>query len=191
MGGRMSDKKRTALLDAFEEDPASHFSNAVLAGKVDEPSARKLLRLVGGLLAADKPIPPYIRRWLGNAFIAIGDGVEPAAALRIKSAKGRPARLDWVDVFFRYHALFMLGTAHTTACAQIAADLSATGADVDEKTVRDLYENNFAWLYELFPRDRLAGVDEFVVFELVLSFRELREEYRPRTGHKLLPMPRK
>ncbi|AMO36235.1 hypothetical protein [Thauera humireducens] len=187
----MSDNKKSALLDSFEEDPAFHFSNAVLAGKVDEPSARKLLRLVGVLLAADKPIPPNIRRWLGNAFIAIGDGVDPAAALRIKSPKGRPERLDWEDVFFRYHALFKLGTAHTIACAQVAADLSATGTDVDEKTVRNLYDNNFAWLYEFFPRDLLSAMDEWDVFEVVLSAREAREVFRARTGNKLVPMPRK
>lgn len=191
MGGRMSDKQERALREAFEEDPAFHFCNAVLSGKVDERSARKLLRLVGALLASDKPIPPDIRCWLANALIAIGDGMDPGAALRTKSPKGRPDRLDWEDVFFRYHALFRLGTAHTIACAQIAADLSATGVDVDEKTVRNLYENNFAWLYERFPRHALAELDESDVFELMLSAQTLRETFRARTGNKLAPMPRK
>lgn len=187
----MSDNQKNALRAAFEEDPAFHFSNAVLAGKVDEPSARKLLRLIGVMLATEKPLPRNVRQWLANALIAIGDGAEPAAALRIKSPKGRPERLEWDDVFLRYHALFRLGTAHTIACAQVAADLSAPGADVDEKTVRNLYDKHFAWLYELFPRDLLVIADEWDVFELVLSAREMREVFRARTVNKLVPMPRK
>lgn len=158
----------------------THLYRAVaLGGKVDELSTRELLRMIGHALMRGEQPPIDIAQWLGIALLAIGKGADANVALRLKARRGRPDRVNWEEVFERYHALYLGGVAHTTACAQIAADMSADGIEVDERTIRNSYEKNLRWTYETFPRHVLESVSEDTVFQIVCVVREARGMFQP------------
>lgn len=169
----------------YKKDIEDLFHRSVLKGKIDEPSARELLGLVGAHLGRADSIPEQATNWLSHVLVAIGNGADPAVALRLQAPKGRPEVLDWEEVLWRYHILWLDGVAHTSACAQIATDISASGTEVDEKTVRNLYEKNLGWLYETFPRDVLELASAGVILELMCLGREMQEVARAHLGTTL------
>jgi len=147
MGWRMDLEKATSA--ELEHAALEHYHAVIDLGEFAPEKARKLAGCVGALVMRGAPLPPELRQWVGCGLLAISGDGDPAAAFHLVRRQGRPPAVDWAEVALRYHALFSRGVSRSTAFAQIAADLSAEGRDVDEKSIRNSYKKNIQWFYEL------------------------------------------
>jgi hypothetical protein len=54
-----------------------------------------------------------------------------------------------------------------------------TGREVDERTVRNIYDAHIAWFYEDFPVELSRRMTSAEVLEILMAYRSLREHFRP------------
>ncbi|WP_415258099.1 hypothetical protein [Thauera phenylacetica] len=176
----------TATTHELKQAALEQHRIVIMQGKFDPERARLLAGCVGTLIMRGASLPAPLRRWVGCGLMGIGIGTDPSAAFHLKRPRGRPNVVDWTDVAARYHALATSGVAHYTACAQIAADLSAEAArEVDEKTVRNICDDHISWLYALAPAELLRELTSAEVLEVLMANRGMREQLRPFFGGSL------
>ena len=153
--------------DESTEDIEYLYLKAVLSGKVYPRAAKRLLQLLGFAVLRGEAIAAHHRHWLGYALIAVGEGIDPGAALRMKGRRARPLEISWVEAIFFIHPKICKGVAWTTACAEASVEIGEElRRSVDEKTVRALYQRHLAPVYQSIGNDRARamGVGEFGSF---------------------------
>ena len=163
-------------LDSFDDvdddstdDIEYLYLKAVLSGKVYPRAAKRLLQLLGFAVLRGEAVADHHRHWLGYALIAVGKGIDPGAALRIKGRRARPLEISWVEAISFIHPKICNGVAWTTACAEASVEIGEElGRSVDEKTVRALYQRHLGPVYESIGNDRARAmsVGEFGSFVL-------------------------
>ncbi|NMG46757.1 hypothetical protein GO613_01360 [Azoarcus communis] len=116
--------------------------------RTDQDAARRLIGHAAAEILAGRSLNEDFREWLGLALMGIANGVDPKTALCL-NARGAPAKVSWEDLMPLIHDRIVAGDAWTTVCKDAAIELGQMlGADIDEKTVRLVYQENLKGWYD-------------------------------------------